>query len=296
MCASLSWTRRLHSAAASWLRSLMPSKRPSSSKATAATIRPSSRARRTRSVRYSSPVVLDGREAGDAPPEPLRVERVQAGVGLVRLELVGRRVLGLDDALDRAELAAHHAAQLGRLGREHAGEGDRGIVGPSRVEHRVDVRARHERHVARQDEDLGRVGRDALEGDAHGVAGPGGRRLEGERRPIGERRGDRLDRGRVDDDRRGARRPGGRARPGVEDVGEHRAAAQLVEDLRGRRAHARAEARRQDDGGRAIGRGRVGGGHEGRRRRPRVERTGWLATRAGPGAGGWAVIRKVPAW
>ena len=62
-------------------------------------------------------------------------------------------------------------------------------------------------HVARQDEDLGRVGRDALEGDAHGVAGPGGRRLEGERRPIGERGGDRLDRGRVDDDRRGARRP-----------------------------------------------------------------------------------------
>ena len=60
MWASLSRTRRLHSAAASWLRSLMPSNRPSSSKPTAATIRPSSRARRTRSVRYSSPVVVDG--------------------------------------------------------------------------------------------------------------------------------------------------------------------------------------------------------------------------------------------
>ena len=60
MCASLSRTRRLHSAAASCERSLMPSNRPSSSKPTALTIRPSSRASRTRSVRYSSPVTGDG--------------------------------------------------------------------------------------------------------------------------------------------------------------------------------------------------------------------------------------------
>ena len=182
----------------------------------------------------------------------------------LRLELLGRRVLGLDDALDRAELATHHAAELGRLGREHAGEGDGGIVGPSRVEHRVDVRAGHERHVARQDEDLGRVAGDALEGDAHGVAGPGGRsswRANVARSANAVATASTG--GRVDDDRRGARRPGGRARPGVEDVREHRPAAQLVEDLGGRRAHARAEARRQDDGGRAIGHRRVGRGSRG---------------------------------
>src|SRR6185503_11832000 len=60
MCSSFRRTRRFHSAAASCERSLMPSNRPSSSNATAMTRRPSSRATRTSSVRYSSPVVADG--------------------------------------------------------------------------------------------------------------------------------------------------------------------------------------------------------------------------------------------
>ena len=60
MWASLRRTRSAHSAADTCDRSLMPSKRPSSSKPTALTIRPSSRASRTRSVRYSSPVAADG--------------------------------------------------------------------------------------------------------------------------------------------------------------------------------------------------------------------------------------------
>ena len=52
-----------HSARASWERSLIPVRRPSSSVSSAATIRPSSRANATRSVRYSSPVVGDGRRS-----------------------------------------------------------------------------------------------------------------------------------------------------------------------------------------------------------------------------------------
>ena len=92
MWASLRRTRRLHSAAASCERSLMPSNRPSSSNATALTIRPSSRASRTRSVRYSSPVAADGVRAPIRRRSQLGVEGVEPGVDLVAGQLVGRRV------------------------------------------------------------------------------------------------------------------------------------------------------------------------------------------------------------
>ncbi len=81
MCCSLRRTRRLHSAAASCERSLMPSNRPSSSNATAVTSRPSSRARRTSSVRYSSPVV------GEGASDSIR-RRSQAASNTYRPELI----------------------------------------------------------------------------------------------------------------------------------------------------------------------------------------------------------------
>ena len=130
-----------------------------------------------------------GRQRSDAATEPGRIEGVQAGVRLVRLELLGGRVLRLDDPLDRPELAADHAAEGRRVGGEDAREGDRGVVLAARLEHRLEVGAGHERHVAVDDEDLGRVGRDAR----RARRGPRPRSragivLEREGRPIGEDR------------------------------------------------------------------------------------------------------------
>ena len=63
------------------------------------------------------------------------------------------------------------------------------------------------------------------------VAGPARLVLEREDGPLGEDVDDRRD-GRREDDDRAARPPRRRgARPGVEDVGQHRPAAQRVEDL-----------------------------------------------------------------
>ena len=57
---------RSRSASASWTRSLIPSSVPVVVDSTAVTVRPSARARATRSVRYSSPV------AGDGSRSPIR--------------------------------------------------------------------------------------------------------------------------------------------------------------------------------------------------------------------------------
>ena len=94
------------------------------------------------------------------------------GVRLVRLELLGGGVLRLDDALHRAELAADDATEGRRVRGEDARERDRGVVLTARLEHGLQVGAGHERHVAVDDQDLGRVGRDRVERDAHGVPGP----------------------------------------------------------------------------------------------------------------------------
>ena len=79
---SFTSTRMSHSARASCARSLMPVRRPSSSTSSAATSRPSSRAKRTRSVTYSSPLTGEGSQVADPAPEPRRLDRVQAGVDL----------------------------------------------------------------------------------------------------------------------------------------------------------------------------------------------------------------------
>jgi len=107
--------------------------------------------------------------------------------------------------------------------------------------------------------------------------------LEGEHDPVLECLGQRRRRRGVDDDRRSLLRRAGCLRPRVEDVREHRPAAQVVEDLGRARFHPRAEACRHHDGNgprRRIGWWR---GHVGRRSgtvagRPSPPR------RSGPGA------------
>ena len=271
MCASLRRTRRLHSAAASWLRSLMPSNRPSSSKPTAATMRPSSRASRTRSVRYSSPVAADGSSVADPPAQPRGVERVQPGVDLVALELLGRGVLGLDDPLDGPELAAHDAPERrpGRRRRRWPARSRRRRRGAPRARPRGRSRSPAARRRTARGPRSPPSGTRGQRGP-DGVAGPARLVLEGERRPARRRPRDRGDRRRVDDDRRRARGAVGRGRPGVEDVGEHRPAAHRVQDLGERGPHARPEPGRQHD------------------ERP--------ALVVGPDRGWWAVIRRVAAW
>ena len=92
-----------------------------------------------------------------------------------------RRVPGLDDPLDRPELAAHDPPQLGRIGGEDAGQGDRRVVGAADLEDRVEVGTGDQRDVAGEDQDLGRVIGDGREGGPHRVAGSPRLVLEGER-------------------------------------------------------------------------------------------------------------------
>ena len=191
----------------------------------------------------------------DAAAQPGGIEGVQARVDLVVRELLLVGVLDLDDRLDDAELAAHDAPELGRVGGEDRGQGDRGVVLATRLEEALEVGRRDERHVAGQDEDLGRVVGDGGHRRADRVAGAAGLVLEREVGPIGEDVADGLDcRGVDDDGLRGRGAVGGRGLvPGVEDVGEHRPAAQRVQHLRERRLHARAESRREDHGGGSAG-------------------------------------------
>ena len=133
----------------------MPSNRPSSSKVIALTIRPSSRATRTRSVRYSSPSPARA-ERVDPAAEPRGIKRVQASVDLVALHVIVGRA-DLHDALDGPELAADHAAEARRIGGEDGGEGDCGIVVAPLLEDGGKLVPR-ERDVARQHEDLVDVG------------------------------------------------------------------------------------------------------------------------------------------
>ena len=76
----------------------------------------------------------------------------------------------------------------GRVGGEDARERDRGVVLAARLEHGVEVGAGHERHVAVDDDDLGRDLGDRVEGGPDRVAGPARLLLEGEVGPVGEGR------------------------------------------------------------------------------------------------------------
>ena len=187
-------------------------------------------------------------------------------------QFLGLGVARLDDPFDRPELAAHDAPELGRVGREDTGQGDRGVVLAARLEDRVEIRAGHERHVTGQHEDLGRLVRDDRERRAHRVTGPARLILESEDRAIGEDIDERGDGRREDHDRAATGGAVLGARPGVEDVGQHRSTAQQVEDLGRPGPHPCAETGRQHDGGRAgsVGHAGVGlgtwGVHEGWRR------------------------------
>ena len=83
-------------------------------------------------------VQLAGRGRGlqrlDAAAQPGGIERVQPRIDLVVRELVLVGILELDDRLHDPELAADDATELGRIGGEHRGEGDRGIVLAARLE------------------------------------------------------------------------------------------------------------------------------------------------------------------
>ena len=228
-------------------------------------------------------------ERVDAPSEPGGIERVEPRVDLVARQLLGARVPGLDDALHRAELAPDHPAELVRIRGKDAGQGDRRVVCPASLEDRVEVGAGDQRDVAAEDEDLHRVVRDRRHRGADRVARPTGLVLEGERRAVREGGPDGLDRRRVDDDGRGLGAGGG-ARPGVQDVGQHRAPAERVQHLRGGRAHARSEPSRQHHRDRTGRRARTWGVHEGRRRRGMVRERSSFPTRSGSGARGSAVI------
>ena len=171
----------------------MPANRPSSSKATATD---------DAAVFAGEPdqvgqVHLAGRgrrrQLADPATQPPGIERVQPRVDLGGGQFVGTGVACLDDLLDRAELAADDTTERRRLSREHAGQGDRRVIVAPGLQDRVEIRAGHERHVARQDQDLDRVGRDDGQGGAPARARclggrPGGRCPPGPRPRRGPRR------------------------------------------------------------------------------------------------------------
>ena len=226
MCASLSRTRMLHSAAASCDRSLMPSKRPSSSKATAVTMRPSSRASRTRSVRYSSPVATDGvraairrrSHAASNTYRPALISFPASSSGSASRASTIRSTVPNSLRTTRPSSAGSAAKTLARA---IAASSSRRA---SRIASRSD--AGHQRHVAGQHEDLGRLVRDDRERGTHRVPGPARLILESEDRAIGEDIDERGDGRREDHDRAATGGAVLGARPGVEDVGQHRPTAQ----------------------------------------------------------------------
>ncbi len=186
-------------------------------------------------------------ERRDPPAQPGRVEGVQPDVDLVALELLGRRVLGLDDPLDGPEVAAHHAAERRRVGGVDAGERDGGPVGAARLDDGLEVGAGHQRDVARQHDDLGRGLGDRRQRGPDGISRPARLVLQREGRLAVEGLGDRGHGRRVDDDRRRAGGAVSGGRPRIEDVGEHRPAAHRVEDLGERGPHPRPEPGRHHD-------------------------------------------------
>ena len=261
-------------ASASWARSLIPSSVPSSGTSWATTASPSARARSTSSVRYYSPVAGRWRQALDPPPQPGGVERVQAGVDLADLELVGRRVARLDDPRDPVRRRRRITRPSAPGSRSSNDTSATAAPAPRwRSSRPVDEVRLDERDVAVEDHDLGRVGGHGGQGSPDGVAGPVGALLEREGDARGNASRTAAVAGEVDHDRV----PSGRRTGGVHDVGEHRAAAQRVQQLRDRRPHAGPQPAGQDDGdgprpSRASTAAAVPGAHGGGRSSDRLAR------------------------
>ena len=174
--------------------------------------------------------------------ERRRAERVDADVDRGDLELVGARVARLDDALDGR--AGAHDAPVG-VRRRDAGDRERAVDALllTGLAHGPDGLGADRRRVARQHEHVLGAARERGEPDLDRVA----RAVRGllHRDPhLGERGGHRVGdrRGHHDDDIVGS----GLERRG-HDPGEHRRAAQIVQDLGLRGAHARPEAPGHDD-------------------------------------------------
>ena len=144
-----------------------------------------------------------------------------------------------------------------------------------------------ERNVPVEHEHLVDVVRQGRHGRRDRVAGAARLGLEGVVDVVAERVADRGGRRRRDDERAAA----GRRRRGIDDVGDHRPAAQLVQELRGPGLHPRPETGRQHDGGDPWIVAGTWRGHEGRRRLGAAVR-GRIGS--GPGAGvsgGWCMFR-----
>ena len=127
-----------------------------------------------------------GRQALDPSAQPGRVEGVEARVDLVGLQLLGRGVPDLDDPLDGAELAPHHAAQLGGVGGVDGGERDRGVIEPALLHDGKELVRAHERDVAGEHDDLLGIIGNGRERGTHRVAGPARHLLEREATAVGD--------------------------------------------------------------------------------------------------------------
>ena len=158
----------------------------------------------------------------------------------------------LDDPLDVAVLVADDPAEPAGVGGDHADQGDDSRAAARCSASRASSRsASTSGHVAGQDEELaGRVAgqrREAGQPGRQRVAGAARLCLEGRVGPARDRVPDGLDRRRPDDERAAA--GGGLGR--VEDVVDHRPAADRMEHLGQARLHPRAEPRGEDDRPRA---------------------------------------------
>ena len=236
-----------HSARASWARSLIPVSRPSSSVSSAATIRPSSRANATRSVRYSSPVVVDGRRS------PIRRRSHAASIAyspaLISAIWRSSSVASLSSTIRSTVPPSLRTTRPRPVGSRASTE-TRAIAAWSRPRSSSSEDSRSAWTSGTSpdsDEDLLDVVGELPERGAQRVAGAPRLVLERRVRPVLDRGPDGIGGLRVDDDGPAVRRAGGR----VEHVVDHRPAADRVEDLRDPGLHARAQPGREDDGHRA---------------------------------------------
>ncbi len=172
------------------------------------------------------------------------VERVDAAVDLADLQLGRGRVAGLlrlDDALDGAVGRAHDAAVAGRVRQHHRQHRRRGGLLDVGRRERVQRGARHQRHVAVED-DHRRVAVDLAGRGLDRVGRAARLLLDGEHDVVGEPRRERAI-GAADDDDLGRARGAGR----VDGPAEQRSATERVQQFRRCGTHARSLARREDD-------------------------------------------------